>query len=288
MKTLLICPSERPGLSALSRSAPLAALPLLGQSLLEYWLSSLSDSPNREVMILAHDRPEQIGKLAGNGERWGLNISVVAESRELTPAQAFLKYEQELGGFPAQHAISVLDHFPGFPDSRLFNSYSGLFTAMQAYLPRAFAPDRVGYRELRPGLWVSTSARVSPKAQLKAPCWIGAHVLLSDDAIIGPGTVLEDEVMVEPKAELVNSWISSRTYVGRLARVAESVVLGSTLINWQTGSTVQVPDPFLLCSLREPRQYHWTKWFARVAEILSGRREEPSLAWKNLLLNKES
>src|SRR5262245_50481217 len=110
MTKLLICPSERKGVAFLSQGAPLVSAPLLGQSVLEYWLSALACSRVQNVLILAADRPEELQAQVGNGARWGLDLKVIAESRELTPAQALIKYAPEFGPVPPPDAISVVDH----------------------------------------------------------------------------------------------------------------------------------------------------------------------------------
>src|SRR5206468_1279737 len=138
----------------LAEAAPLAAVPLLGQSLLEYWLTELACSGIKQVVILADDRPEELRAIVGKGARWGLTVEVIAESRELTPSQALLKYERVLDPATAQNSIVVLDHFPGLSQFPLFSSYSAWFAALQACMPRARTPDRVGVRELTPGLWI--------------------------------------------------------------------------------------------------------------------------------------
>src|SRR5262245_60188290 len=122
MKALLICPSERDPVKFLAEPMPLCRVPLLGQSLIEYWLASLATSGVSSVTILAHDRPEQIQAVSGGGERWGLQVQIINESRELTPAQALIKYEEQLRLSPPQN-IDVLDHFPGLPEYPLFGSY---------------------------------------------------------------------------------------------------------------------------------------------------------------------
>ena len=157
-KALLICPSDRPAVVELSRVAPLAAAPLLGQSLLEYWLTHLALNGIKEVHILANDRVEQIQKIVGAGARWGLKAEITSEVRELTAAQAQIKYAAE---FPAAapNNIVVLDHFPGEPDSPIFTSYADLFSGMMRWQPRANTPDRVDrLHGLRLGLAVRIRA----------------------------------------------------------------------------------------------------------------------------------
>src|SRR5262245_25043468 len=113
MKVLLICPWERPNIQLLADETSLAGIPLLGQSLVEYWMSHLAMSRVKEVLVLADPRAEQIQAIVGGGERWGLSVTVTTESRELTPAQALLKYDKELTpNAPLKNGIGVLDHFP--------------------------------------------------------------------------------------------------------------------------------------------------------------------------------
>src|SRR5262245_37391606 len=114
MSAILICPSPGPAVERLASFAPLAAIPLLGESLVEYWLTHLAMSGFGEVHILAHDRPDYIAAIAGDGARWGLQIEVSEESRDLTPAQAQIKYASSRPEAKSgSDEIIVLDHFPG-------------------------------------------------------------------------------------------------------------------------------------------------------------------------------
>jgi NDP-sugar pyrophosphorylase family protein len=264
-KALLICPSERPAVAELSRMAPLAATPLLGQSLLEYWLTHLALSGFKEVHILANDRPEQIRKLAGNGARWGLKVEVTAEVRELTAAQAQIKYAAEVP-VSAPNSVVVLENFPGEPDCPLFASYSSFFAGLARWIPKATTIDRVGFREVQPGIWIGRHAHVSPEAQLHGPCWIGQHAFVGAKCIIGPMAVLEDRCFVEGGAEIVNSIIGPNTFVGKLAALRRSLALGNTLINWQSNSVTQISDAFLMCALR--RQPSSERFLRRVLELV--------------------
>src|SRR5580658_3095389 len=106
MKTVLICPGERPEVPLLSVEAPLALAPAMGLGVVEYWMSHLACAGVKEVVLLANDRPDEVRKVVGDGSRWGLAAVVMAEPLEPTPEQAAEKY-----GAPA----SVMDHFPGFP-----------------------------------------------------------------------------------------------------------------------------------------------------------------------------
>ena len=285
-KHLLICPADRPGVAELSRLAPLAAAPLLGESLLEYWLTHLALAGVSEVQILAKDRPEHIKRIVGHGARWGLKVEVTSEVRELTPAQAQIKYATE---FPssAPNQISVLDHFPGEASQPLFNSYADLFAGLARWIPRAKTVDRVGMREVQPGIWVGRHAHVSPEAKLNAPCWIGQHAYVGAQCVIGPNAVLEDRSFVEGGAEIVNSAVGSDTFVGKLAALRQSFAWGNTLVNWKSGSVTQINDAFLMCALR--RQPASEKFLHRLFELLftEPRQEVDPLQTDPLEINQQ-
>ena len=271
-KALLICPSARAAVAELSQTAPLAATPLLGESLVEYWLSHLALAGVKEVRILADDRPECVHKVAGTGSRWGLKVEVIAEARELSVAQAQIKYARE---FP-QDGIILLDHFPGAPQHRLFSSHANFFSALLHWIPKAKTVDRVGVREVQPGIWLGQHAHVSPQARFQAPCWIGQHVYVGAGAIVGPGAVVEDRSFIEAGAEIVNSVIGPETFVGRLAVLQKSLACGSTLVNWETDSAIQVPDAFVLCGLkRQANAKSSEKFLRRLFDLLFTEERPP-------------
>ena len=233
--------------------------------------------------MLANDRPEQAAALATSGARWGLSVKIAIEQRELTPSEALLKYGAEMKSGDEAAAIEVLDHFPKLSKQPLFSSYSGLYRGLQAWIPRAVTPDRVGMRQVRPGIWTGSSARISPQALLHAPCWVGPYAVVGPRAILGPGTMVEDGAVIEGSAEIVASWIAPRTFVGRLVRVSQSIAWGNQLVNWQTGSVTSVPDPFVLSSLAHACPTGHRTWFRRLAALCSGARREPGLPWNGLI-----
>ena len=288
MRTMLICPGERSTVSNLCQHLPLAHVPVLGQSLLEYWLSALALQGASQIGVLAHAHPDLTQELVGTGERWGLNAKVISESRELTPAEALLKYSNELETAPAGQSIIVLDHFPTHPELPLFASYQHWFAALRGWMPSAVTADRVGVNETRAGIWTGCHSHISAQARLHPPCWIGQHVFVGAGAVIGPETIIEDGSFVEPGAEVGRSWVGPDTFVGQFARIDESLAWGSTLIKWESGSAAQVADPFLLCPLRQPRAKRTLNWLHRLGDVYSRNKAEAGVLWKQLLLHRES
>lgn len=285
MNAVLICPSPRPEVEHLATYAPLATVPLLGESLVEYWLTSMTLSGATEVKILASDRPEQVSALVGNGARWGLNAEVVPEPRELTAAQAQIKYARAIVDSPLE--ITVLDHFPGSTQP-LFTSYCDLFKGMLEWLPNALTPDRVGIRQLSPGVFVGLHTKIAPDAKIIGPCWIGRNVYIGPGAVVGPMTIVEDRSFIEPKAEVVGTMVGPDTFVGQLAVLQEAIAWGNNLIHWKSNRFTQVADAFLLSSLRRPAlAAHSAGFVRRLGDIYSRNKEDLQTFWKHFLLDKE-
>jgi len=267
---MLICPSARPAVGVLAELMPLTNVPILGQGLVEYWLSHLARSGIKDVLILASDRPEEVRALTGSGARWGLAIQVQAAPIEFTASDAIAKYEEEPSApietvsawgssvreqpapEGAEIRVAELDHLPGLSRFHLFASYRDWYAAACAWIPFAKSSDRVGVREVRSGIWMSLPSHVLTK-DLRAPCWVGKNVFVGEGAVIGPGTILEDGVFIEPGAVVAHSYVGPDTYVGRDAEVLQSVAWGSTLVDWSTGVLTRVPDAFILSSLKRPR-----------------------------------
>lgn len=250
-------------MAPLAESAPLAAVPLLGESLLVYWLVDLASRGAREVTVLACDRPAVIRQLAGSGARWGLHVKVVAEMHELTPDEARHRH----GG--ADDEVVLATHLPGLPAISFCESHADWYAGTQAWLDRAVTPDRTGVRELSPGIRVGWGCRIPADAVLHAPCWIGAKVRLGRGVTVGPNTVIEDRAVIGDGADVVRSVIGTETFVGEDTEVVDSLAFGDLLINWRHGSCLRVPDEFLLCSLRRP-QTESTDWLRRFAQVLTG------------------
>jgi len=282
MKRLLICPGPRAAVRHLAESQPLVLVPVLGQSLLEYWLSHLACTGVKQIALLTNDRPEWVDAIVGDGGRWGMTIEVFPVAKELTPAEAQLQHSAA-----EQMPVVVLDHFPGLPQFPLYSSYADWFHGMQAWLPQARMPDRVGIRQPSPGIWTALSTRISPSAQVKAPCWLGRNVLVGPDAVIGPNAVIEDGCIIEAAAEITASYVSRDTLVGQGLELSHSLAAGSTLINWQTGSMAEVPDAFVLCALRRTPFWKAPNWLGRLSDLWCRDKEETGVLLRNFLIRRQ-
>jgi carbonic anhydrase/acetyltransferase-like protein (isoleucine patch superfamily) len=235
------------------------------------------------VTLLVTDHAEGLRPVVEEANRWGLEIELIPESRELTPAEALIKYEQLIDSDP--NNITVLDRFPGDSEASLFMNHAGFFQSIREWMPHCLLPDRVGVRELAPGIWAGLHTRISPSAQLKAPCWLGKSVYVGAKATIGPGAMVEDGSLIEPETDVIDSYIGPDTLVGRGSVIQDSIVWANLLINWKSGSVVEIADSFILCGLRASRGSPGRSWLERVTEICTPAKED--ILIKDLLINKE-
>lgn len=257
MKTLLICPNQASGISALADSKSAVTLPILGEHFICWWMRHLAAEKFQEVRIITTDPAEEIIEYVGDGSRWGMKLEVIHEVRELTHTEARQRHKPVESGWPAgPDDLIEADHLPGLPDHKLFSSYRAFFQALELWLPRVIETKRIGLRELAPGVWVGRKTSISKTAVLKGPCWIGENVRIGKNSVVGPMSFLEDRVVLDQNSEVVSSWIAPETFVGALTQVKESLASGDLLINWRSESHTRVPDSFLMSSLAEekPRQ----------------------------------
>lgn len=264
MDALLICPSDRSSLDALTRRDPLALAPVLGRRMLDLALSDLAGRGYREVAILAADRPQQIREAVGRGEAWGLKAEVFPEPRESTVAEAAARFPKV-----APESIFSADRFPGAGSGPLWTSARDWFSTVRSLIPAA-ARDRVGMREVEPGIVVGRQTRIEPDARLQAPCWIGSGVRIGPRTTLGPGAVIETGAYIDHDASVVESFIGPDTYVGAFTEVRRSLACGRILQNWETDSVTEVLDPVFLDDLRpETSSSGIPTWIARLGALLA-------------------
>ena len=288
MNAVLICPDRRAETAFLSRKTPLALVPVLGASVLSHWLTALADDGVKEVIVLASDRPDQVRSALGRGERWGLIIRVRAEPMEITVAEAKKRF--------AAKKIILVDRLPALPDVPLFETHAGFFAALKLWLPLA-GQQRVGTREIKPGVWTGLRCKLDPSAKLTAPCWLGDNVWVGAEAEIGPDAFVEDAAFVDSAAEVTASWIGPRTYVGSLTQIGNSFAWADGLQNHINGSFSEIVDIFLLGDLQGEHGFvRNSPWFGRLAALLALVLTSPVLIvaglkqrrLKNLFLKKRA
>jgi NDP-sugar pyrophosphorylase family protein len=254
MKTILICPSQNSNVAYLTESCPPVNLPMLGDTLLAYWLEYLAGKNIKHIHLLVTDRPDDVRAAVGDGSKWGVTLEIHATLNEMEAGEARKAFKS---GPPEEwpeepRDVLRLDSLPGLERPGIFASYQEWFKALNPWMEKLIQMQRLGMKEIMPGVWVGRRTKISGSARLIAPCWIGDHAKVGPNAVIGPHAYLEDEVVADESCEIVNSWVGPETFIGKLIHVHDSLAWGSHLINWKNSSYLHVPDAFLMSSLARP------------------------------------
>jgi NDP-sugar pyrophosphorylase family protein len=116
MKTILICPTQASGVAALADS-PVITLPFLGESIISHWLNALARQKVTEARLITSDDIEAIQKITGNGSRWGIELEIFHEPRDLSAAEARARYRPsyETDWLSEPNDVIEIDHMPGLP-----------------------------------------------------------------------------------------------------------------------------------------------------------------------------
>jgi hypothetical protein len=175
MKGVLICPDARKEVAFLARLHPLVLTPFLGKPLLDHAIAALAESGITDLTVLASDRPDEIRQFVNDGQPWGIRAVVMSEPEELSIAAARKKHVTGDGWADAPTDVVVLDRLPDKDKSPVISSYRSLLEVMEREL-NSFGRIHVGGHEYQPGVWTCLKTKISDRAVITAPCWIGDHV----------------------------------------------------------------------------------------------------------------
>lgn len=107
-------------------------------------------------------------------------------------------------------------------------------------------------KQMRPGVWVSSSAQVHANVHIEAPVYVGENSQVREGAHIGPYAVIEDHCIVAKGSEVSHSTICHYSYVGEGLELHNCLVDRNVLVNLTHDSKITVSDDFILCGLNPP------------------------------------
>jgi hypothetical protein len=101
-------------------------------------------------------------------------------------------------------------------------------------------------REIKPGVWVGTGARVQRGARLVAPCYVGAHARVRSAAVLTRATAIEHHAEVDCGTVVEGATVLPFSYVGAGLDVAHSIVGYRKIAPLKRPVEVEVTDPKLI------------------------------------------
>lgn len=100
--------------------------------------------------------------------------------------------------------------------------------------------------EIRPGVWIDSSAEVHRRTRIVAPAFIGAGCKISEDTLITRYSNVESWSHIDYGTVLENSSVLSNSYVGIWLDVSHAVVSGSRLMNLTRNVVLELSDPSII------------------------------------------
>lgn len=121
---------------------------------------------------------------------------------------------------------------------------------LDEHTPKSAFPTTA--RMIEPGIWVSRAVVLHPSVELRPPVFIGESCQIMEDAHLGPDVVIENQCIIDKKSSVMRSLICQHSYVGEGLEIYRSIVDQHTLLNLALGTSVNIPDDFILCHVASP------------------------------------
>ena len=145
--------------------------------------------------------------------------------------------------------------FPGLPVScrmqgyvnRLADAHDLRRLVIDAFLRRCeIAPSG---REVRPGVWLDSGARVHKLSRLVAPVYVGRRTSVGPSAVVTRFTNLERDCRVGEGTVVNEATVLPHTALGIGLEVSDAVVHGNQFADLVSNAVFQIDDQRLLCDL---------------------------------------
>jgi hypothetical protein len=281
---LLPCAARQGHTFAPSSSYPAAFWDVLGKSVLQRSVEQLRDAGSQLVSVVSSKTDDAADEGAEQWERAFFDLVRNGAERVLV-ISAGIYNEVDIHEFVSFHlanrsnvsnvldergplGISLIEAKCADGDLRLFRNRLAAFSSCSSsyefdgYCNRLTDPS--GYRalvrdalwgrcrlkpdgrEVSPGVWCASGARVSASAQIVGPAYVGLRARVRAGALIAPGTAIEQRSEVDCGTVVENSSILPRSYLGPGLHVSQSVVSGSRLFHLTRNIDVELAETGLL------------------------------------------
>jgi hypothetical protein len=119
---------------------------------------------------------------------------------------------------------------------------AALLDAAKSLLRAPDYPIGIARRPVAEGLWIGNGTRIHPTARVIAPAYLGDHVLIAADAIVGPDAVIGARSVVDRGATVAASLVAPGSYVGAAVELREVILSGRCLVNVALETRLDIPD----------------------------------------------
>ncbi len=211
--------------------------PLVGHPFLSRLLGELHRIGVRHVKLFTNRMSHQVVEFVGDGERWGMKISVHPVRNDEKARQMFAKWRKGKRAILAYAdclphvASSVLEGPLSSWELHDEETSSPVQLASSAALLSCLTPDDFRYsakavlNNQRPDIivpaanpedsvWLGRNVSIHPTAEIIPPVFIGRDVTIEKNTVVGPNATIESNCIVSEHVTATEAVVLSDTFVG--------------------------------------------------------------------------
>jgi carbonic anhydrase/acetyltransferase-like protein (isoleucine patch superfamily) len=103
--------------------------------------------------------------------------------------------------------------------------------------------------QVRPGIWIGTSARVHRSVRLVAPCYVGPYSKVRKGALITRGSAIEHHSVVDCGSVVEASTLLPLSYLGAGLDLSHSILGNKRIVSVKYGAELEVEDKSLVSTM---------------------------------------
>jgi carbonic anhydrase/acetyltransferase-like protein (isoleucine patch superfamily) len=104
-------------------------------------------------------------------------------------------------------------------------------------------------KQIRPGVWAASTARIHPRARIVAPAYIGERAKVRASAVLTRFSSVEHHAVIDCGTVLENTSVAPYTYVGPGLDLNYSLVGGGRIASLRRNVEVGIKDPKLVSTI---------------------------------------
>ncbi|MFK7804098.1 MAG: sugar phosphate nucleotidyltransferase [Anaerolineae bacterium] len=125
-------------------------------------------------------------------------------------------------------------------------------TAFEPQNPHPFQFSDISGNRFGSNVWAGKNNIIHPSVRIYQPVVIGDNCQVGRDVELGPFTIIGSNSIIDDEASIRNSTVSEKTYIGKLVNVEGKLVTRNLMIDFETGLSAYITDPFLIGEASPP------------------------------------
>lgn len=200
------------------------------QPLLYHWLDYAVNQGIDSLTLYGADRPAEVREALERATLWQLEwqlwpLAEGGRGKQFDDIVNRLPWQDPLAAEP-EPGWGLIEHL-----RELENTWYGYF--------------RDELQRFGTNLAVGRFSRIDPTVRIEQPVWIGDFVYVGPQCEIGPNVTIGDGCVLQGNSRLVDSHVSSHTYLGQHTELLQCVLDGGLLLNLRNRARVVLGQGFV-------------------------------------------